>query len=136
MTANSFTSVCLEPPLVLISVAHDTNTCGFLEKAGCFGVNILSEEQENVGSYFARRPEDRRLDVKFSMIMAELGVPFLSDSLASLACQVINSHVYGDHTIYLGEVKEIAQKHAGAPLVFFRSRWYYPGHEVSASVQT
>ena len=129
MTANSFTSVCLEPPLVLVCVAHNTHTYGFLEQAGRFGVNILRQEQEDVGSYFARHPEDRRHDVEYSIIMTEMGVPFLSDSLVSLGCQVVGSHVYGDHTIYLGEVKEILQNHAGAPLVFFRSRWYYPDSE-------
>ena len=53
MTANSFTSVCLEPPTVLVCVAHGTNTHGFVSNNGRFGVNILAEEQEYLGSYFA-----------------------------------------------------------------------------------
>jgi flavin reductase (DIM6/NTAB) family NADH-FMN oxidoreductase RutF len=125
MTANAFTSVTLEPPLVLVCVAHSTHTHRFLERAGRFGVNILRQEQEPLGAYFARRPEDRQGGVDYSYIMTEERVPFLGNSMVSLACHVIGSHVYGDHTIYLGEVKEVLQNSPGAPLLFFRSRWYH-----------
>ena len=54
MTANSFTSVCLDPPTILVCVAHGTNTYGFVERTGRFGVNILNENQENLGIYFAK----------------------------------------------------------------------------------
>ena len=126
MTANAFTSVCLEPPLVLVCVAHNTHTYHFLEQASRFGVNILRQEQEALGAYFARRPEDRRGGVEYSYNMTEEGVPFLGNCMVSLACQVIGSHMYGDHTIYLGEVKKVLQNDTGAPLLFFRSRWYRP----------
>jgi flavin reductase (DIM6/NTAB) family NADH-FMN oxidoreductase RutF len=124
MTANAFTSVCLEPPLVLVCVAHSTYTHRFLERVGRFGVNILRQEQQALGAYFARRPEDRQGGVEYHYTMTEEGVPFLGNSIASLACQVIGSHVYGDHTVYLGEVKEVFQNDSGPPLLFFRSRWY------------
>lgn len=129
MTANAFTSVCLEPPLVLVCVAHSTYTHRFLEQAGRFGVNILRQEQEALGVYFARRPEDRRGGVEYSYSMTEEGVPFLGNCMVSLACQVIGSHVYGDHTIYLGEVKKVLQDGTGTPLLFFRSRWYRPAKQ-------
>jgi flavin reductase (DIM6/NTAB) family NADH-FMN oxidoreductase RutF len=125
MTANAFTSVCLEPPTVLICVAHNTHTYRFLEQAGRFGVNILRQEQEALGAYFARRPEDRRGGVEYSYIMTDEGVPSLGDAMAFFACQVIGSHVCGDHTVYLGEVKKVLQNSPGAPLLFFRSRWYH-----------
>lgn len=129
MTANAFTSVCLEPPVVLLCVAHGTHTFRFLEKGGRFGVNILRQEQEELGVYFAKRPEDRGGDVEFSYSSAEDGVPYLNNSMVFLGCHVIGSHVYGDHTIFLGEVKEIQQHDAGLPLMFYRSRWYNPGSE-------
>ena len=130
MTANSFTSVCLEPPVVLVCVAHSTNTFNFVERTGRFGVNILCEEQEHIGAYFAKRPEDRHGDAEYSYTRAQDGVPILDNSMAFLNCQVIGAHVCGDHTIYLGEVKEIRQNESGPPLMFFRSRWYHPaqGH--------
>ena len=126
MTANSFTSVCLEPPLVLVCVAHGTHTHGFLERIGRFGVNILSKEQQILGAYFAKRPEDRTGDVEHSYSEAGDGIPMLDHSMVFMGCKVAGSHVYGDHTIYLGEVKEIRRNDSGAPLMFFRSRWYDP----------
>ena len=127
MTANSFTSVCLEPPVVLVCVAHGTNTFGFLEKAGRFGVNILRQEQEELGAYFAKRPEDRPGGVDVSYSPGKDGVPYLDNSMVFLGCHVIGAHIYGDHTIFLGEVEEIQQYDAGQPLMFYRSRWYNPG---------
>ena len=126
MTANSFTSVCLDPPTILVCVAHGTNTYGFVERNGRFGVNILNEGQENLGIYFAKRPEDRTGEVKYEFIMADGDVPFLNGSMVSFSCEVVGSHVYGDHTVYMGEVKEVRQEEDGEPLMFFKSRWYHP----------
>ena len=128
MTANSFTSVCLDPPTILVCVAHGTNTYGFVERNGRFGVNILNEGQENLGIYFAKRPEDRTGEVKYEFIMAEGDVPFLNGSMVSFSCEVVGSHVYGDHTVYMGEVKEVRQEEDGEPLMFFKSRWYHPAN--------
>lgn len=127
MTANSFTSVCLEPPVVLVCVAHSTNTHGFLAEEGRFGVNILGQDQQEVGAYFARRPEDRKGGVDYGFTPGENGLPVLDDSMVYMGCQVIGSHVYGDHTIYLGEVKEIRTAGIDTPLLFYKSRWYDPG---------
>ena len=129
MTANSFTSVCMEPPVVLVCVAHGTNTFGFLEKAGRFGVNILRKEQEELGGYFAKRPEARQGGVEYSYTPGKDGVPYLNDSMVFLACHVVGTHVYGDHTIFLGEVDEVQQHESGKPLMFYRSRWYDPSSD-------
>ena len=126
MTANSFTSVCLDPPTILVCVAHGTNTYGFVERTGRFGVNILNENQENLGIYFAKRPEDRTGEVEYEFTMADGDVPFLNGSMVSFACEVVGSHVYGDHTVYMGEVKAVRQEEDGEPLMFFKSRWYHP----------
>ena len=126
MTANSFTSVCLEPPVVLVCVAHGTHTYGFVERNGRFGVNILQHEQRELGAYFAKRPEDRQGGVEYSYSTAGQGLPVLENSMVFMGCQVIGSHIYGDHTVYLAEVKEIRRNKADVPLMFFRSRWYNP----------
>ena len=125
MSANSFTSVCLDPPLVLVCVAHNTNTYRFIEKNRKFGVNILRQQQENLGRYFARKPEDRQGDVKYNYSTSEVvGVPLLEGSLVFFGCEVVGSHEYGDHTVYIGEVKELKRGDPGAPVLFFESRWY------------
>lgn len=125
MSANSFTSICLEPPTVLVCVAHNTNTYGYLGKRGRFGINVLSSDQEALGKYFARKPEDRHGDVEYEYtITPDTGVPALKGALVFFGCQVVDSHVYGDHTVYIGEVKEVAESEAKSPLLFFQSRWY------------
>ena len=129
MTANSFTSVCLDPPVVLVCVAHSTNTNEYLAETGWFGVNILGQGQEEVGTYFAKRPQDRKGGVDYSFSQGEDGLPVLDDAMVYMGCRVIGSHTYGDHTIYLGEVKEIRQSDVETPLLFFKSRWYNPGGE-------
>jgi flavin reductase (DIM6/NTAB) family NADH-FMN oxidoreductase RutF len=130
MTANAFTSVCLDPPTVLVCVAHSTHTFGFLEKLGRFGVNILGQDQEKLGAYFALRPEARQGGVEYSYADAGDGLAVLENSMVFMGCEVIGSHVYGDHTIYLAEVKEVRQnEQAVQPLMFFRSRWYNPAGE-------
>ena len=129
MTANAFTSVCLDPPTVLVCVAHGTHTYGFLERMGRFGVNILCQDQEELGAYFARRPDDRQGGVEYSYTIAAQGLPALDHSMVFFGCEVIGSHVYGDHTIYLAEVKEVRQSDPTAPLMFFRSHWYHPAEE-------
>lgn len=126
MTANSFTSVCTEPPVVLVCVAHSTNTHQYLADTGWFGVNILGQDQEQVGAYFAKRPEDRTGGVDYNFSQGADGLPVLDDSMVYMGCQVIGTHVYGDHTIYLGEVKEIRKAGLETPLLFFKSRWYDP----------
>ncbi|MCI0857326.1 MAG: flavin reductase [Chloroflexi bacterium] len=129
MTANSFTSVCLEPPVILLCVAHGTHTYGFVERSGLFGVNILDQDQEDVGAYFAKRPEDRTGDVTVSYSEGHDGIPTLENSMVFMGCQVVGSHVYGDHTVYMAEVKEIRENNSSVPLLFFRSRWYHPAPE-------
>ena len=126
MTANSFTSVCLEPPIILICVAHGTHTYGYLEQRQKFGVNFLREEQEDVGAYFAKKPQDRTGGVDYSFSESEDGVPVLDGSAIFLDCDVVGSHVYGDHTVFMGEVREIRRTEYENPLMFYRSRWYHP----------
>ncbi len=126
MTANAFSSVCLYPPTIMVCIAHGTHTYGYLEKTGRFGVNILRREQQELGAYFAKRPEDRTGDVEYHYSEAQDGVPILDGSMVFFSCEVVGSHVYGDHTIYVGVVKEMRQAESGAPLMFYASRWYNP----------
>ena len=125
MSANAFTSVCLEPPLVLVCVAHSTNTYRYIEHRRNFGVNVLSGQQEEIGRYFARPAEDRHGNVEYDYsITSGCGVPALKGALVFFGCQVVDSHVYGNHTIYIAEVKEMSQGEPKVPLLFFESQWY------------
>jgi len=126
MTANSFTSVSLAPPLVLICVDHKAKLLPLLQKKRRFGVSILKAEQQAISEYFAtgeQTPEaETRLGIRYHWTKS--GIPLLEGTLAQLACHVIASHVGGDHTIFVGEV-ESGEIHAGEPLLFFRGKYHH-----------
>ena len=129
MTANAFSSICLDPPTVMVCVAHGTHTNGYLEKTSRFGVNILKQEQLELGVYFAKKPADRTGDVSYHYSAAADNTPVLDDSMVFFGCEVRCAHVYGDHTIYVGEVTEMRRNDSSAPLMFFNSGWYDPAKQ-------
>jgi flavin reductase (DIM6/NTAB) family NADH-FMN oxidoreductase RutF len=113
MTANAFTSVSLDPPLVLVSVDHRTRMHALLPDTRRYGVSVLASDQERTAWHFAGRP------------MAEPGelftwmgdVPLVRGAIAHVACMLYAEHAAGDHTLYLGEVVDLAER-AGDPLLF------------------
>ena len=123
MTANSFTSVSLNPPIVLICVDLNTNTHGFIKTRGAFGVNILSDRQGEIGEYFARPPQIRSGKVPYSHQQSENGLPQIRGCLAFLGCQVIDAKLYNDHTVFVGKVDEISLGDTDNPLIFYKSRF-------------
>ena len=123
MTANGIASISLDPMLAMVCVGHSANTYPIIERTRKFGINILSDLQKDIGDYYAR-PDDRRdgsISPNFTLTVS--GVPFLEDSLSSMACHVVNAHVEGDHTVFIGAVKEI-HLGEGNPLIFFKSDWF------------
>ncbi len=120
LTASAFTSVSLEPPLVLVCVDHKSQTYPFLLDRGRFAVNILSTEHMELSRRFA----STRLD-KFDAVAhtrGPLGVPIIDGALAYLECTTVSTHVAGDHTIFVGRV-ESAGIGSGEPLLYFRGRY-------------
>jgi flavin reductase len=120
MTANAFSSVSLDPPLVLVCVIKPSEGCEHIERNRCFAVNILGEEQEPVSRYFASRDRPRGRDA-FREIAHRLGAsgsPIIDGALAYLDCRLHASHAAGDHEIFIGEVLEIGRTADARPLVF------------------
>ncbi|HZZ51984.1 MAG TPA: flavin reductase family protein [Pseudonocardia sp.] len=114
MTANAFTSVSLDPPLVLVSIATKAKMDARIADCGRYGVSILCREQEPVSLHFAGGkpcPDQVRF-------VERGGVPLLDGALVHLACSVYDSHPAGDHTLHVGYVDELWSQH-GDPLVFF-----------------
>tara|TARA_Y100000590_G_scaffold114029_1_gene129922 strand:- start:64 stop:549 length:486 start_codon:yes stop_codon:yes gene_type:complete len=126
MTANSFTSVCLEPPTILVCAAHSTNSFGYLDQNKKFGVNILGSDQQELGAYFAKRPEQQDGSAVYSYTYGITGLPILEGSILFMGCKVVGEHLYGDHTIFVAEVEELTVPSDEDPLMFFNSRWYDP----------
>jgi flavin reductase (DIM6/NTAB) family NADH-FMN oxidoreductase RutF len=124
MTANSFTSVSLDPLLVLVCVDHEARLLSFLKSQRRFGVSILREGQQALSEYFAKieqTPEEHaRLGIRYKWTPS--GIPLLDGTLAEMACNVVGEHPAGDHTIFIGEVESM-ESHGGEPLLFHRGQY-------------
>lgn len=120
MTANSFTSLSLDPPLVLLTVDRRNSMYEYLLQGRCFAVSILSIHQEAISRRFATRgPKDFS---GLKLIVAETGAPILEGALAYLDCRVAQNIAGGDHDIFIGEVVAAAI-HEGQPLLFYSGRY-------------
>lgn len=124
MTANSLTSVSLDPLLILICVDQKARLLGYLKAQRRFGVNILSDSQQPLAEFFTQPQQDpaeeARLGVRFRWTSS--GIPLLGDALAHLACNVVAQYMSGDHTICVGEV-ECLELHEGEPLLYHRGKF-------------
>jgi flavin reductase (DIM6/NTAB) family NADH-FMN oxidoreductase RutF len=120
LTASAFTSVSLEPPLVLVCVDHKSNSYPALLESGRFAVNILRLEQEPISRHFASTLLDKFAAVPFHL--SSLGVPVIEGALAHLECVTVSAHEAGDHTIFVGRVEQ-AGLGEGEPLLYYRGRY-------------
>lgn len=115
MTANSFTSVSLDPALVLVSIDNRARMAQLLQKDGHFGLNILSLGQTDLSNHFAGRPAETPVP-----FVDHEGVPLIEGALAHLVCEVREIVPAGDHSLFIGEVIHHEQEDEGAhPLLFY-----------------
>ncbi len=124
MTANSVTSVSLDPLLLLICVDQRAQFLPMVKDKKRFGVNILKENQQAISKYFAQTEEKPELEAQLGIRYrwTESGIPLLEDALVHVACNVVASYIAGDHTIFLGEV-ESTEVFDGEPLLYFRGAY-------------
>lgn len=121
MTANTFTSVSLDPPLVLFCVARTARMAGFVTDSDGFAVNILAASQQAASRHFAGSTKDE--EAPPVRLRPGPTAPLLEGSLAALSCTIEARYDGGDHLIILGRVVEIHEGPPVAPLVFFRSQY-------------
>ena len=120
ITVNSFTSISLEPPLVLFSAARKLHSLPALMAAKHFGINLLQHEQRHVSSRFAAAQSQKWDGIAFEA-GATLGCPLLSNTLGHFECLPHATFDGGDHVIFLVRVVRFwINKTAEAPLIFFR----------------
>ena len=128
MTANSLTSVSLDPLLILICVDQKARLLKCLKAQRRFGVNVLKDSQQRLSEFFALLEQDpaeeERLGVRFRW--TDSGIPLLEDALAHITCSVAAQYMSGDHTIFVGEVQSLALNE-GEPLVHHRGGYYRLG---------
>jgi len=118
LTVNSFTSVSLDPPLVLVCVHRRAPSLAVIETGRRFGISILARSQRTLALRFAKPAEDKFAGLPWRV--GVLGVPLLDGAVAHVECVLARILDGGDHDIVLGHVQR-AQAFAGEPLVFHRS---------------
>jgi flavin reductase (DIM6/NTAB) family NADH-FMN oxidoreductase RutF len=125
MTANAFSSVSLDPPLILVCVISGSEGAEHISRNGVFAVNILSAEQEPLSRYFASRdrPKGRDAFTEVSHRIGASGSPILAAAAAALDCRLHASHEAGDHQIFIGEVLELDLLEGHRPLVFHGGKY-------------
>ncbi|TDB81601.1 MULTISPECIES: flavin reductase family protein [unclassified Micromonospora] len=134
MTANSFTSVSLDPPLILVcvdrkAVMHDT-----LHAAGAFGVSVLAAGQEPVARHFANRwrPLGRaQFDTVDWVPGRATGAPLISGALAGFECRLWRAYDGGDHSIFIGRLLTVERLSEEEPMLFLRGRFRQVGPDRS-----
>ena len=121
ITVNSFTSVSLEPPLLLWCMDRRSQRHDIFVRATGFTVSILGTDHKEVSSRLAR-PGEHALD-GMALLQTELGPPALANSLAVFECASEKVVEAGDHTILLGRVLRFSRPAVSAPLVYFRGKY-------------
>lgn len=117
ITVTAFSSLSLEPPLVLICIDQRARLHDHLPSSGYFAVNILAEDQEAVSRRFASSEPDQFREIGYTA--GATGSPLIHDCVATIECKIVDRLPGGDHTIVLGEV-EAATIHERKPLMYFR----------------
>jgi len=120
ITANSFSSVSLEPPLVLWNIAKVSHSLRAYLDAEYFAINVLAAGQQELSSHFAQ--SDHTVFIGIDYDTSDRGVPLLPDSVASFECRTHQVHDCGDHYIIVGEVDSY-RSNEREPLLFYNGRY-------------
>ena len=121
VTASSFNTVSLEPPLILWCIAKDAYSAEAFEAAEYFAVNVLGNQQADVSNNFARQSEDKFDGIAFAS--GRGGSPLLENTAAFFECKTWKFYDGGDHTIVVGEVLGFQANDSVLPLVFSRGSY-------------
>lgn len=122
MTVTAFSSVSAEPAQILVCLNQSADTGALIQEQGKFAVNVLRSDQQSVSNQFAGGSSQTERFAQVNWQAGELGVPVLSDALASLECTVVEAVKAGSHWIVIGEVQAV---HCGdaEPLLYFNSAY-------------
>jgi 4-nitrophenol 2-monooxygenase / 4-nitrocatechol 4-monooxygenase, reductase component len=124
MTVSAFTSVAVDPPLILVCLTIGGNTTKAVSATNKFTVNILADDQADLSNRFAFSDQDERFD-GLEWTWSELGTPRLGGLLAHLDCEVTDAVVAGDHVVFIGSVVS-GDRSDGTPLVYTNGGYHRP----------
>jgi flavin reductase (DIM6/NTAB) family NADH-FMN oxidoreductase RutF len=122
LTANSFNSVSLSPPLVLWSLSHAAASMPAFSAGSHYAINVLAADQKPLAERFARRGVDRWTGVTFDEGVG--GAPLLHGAAAVFECFNRSRYEEGDHVIFVGEVERCTHRPGASPLLFHGGRYY------------
>jgi flavin reductase (DIM6/NTAB) family NADH-FMN oxidoreductase RutF len=127
MTVNAFSTVSLDPPLVLVCTIAGAAGSEHIERNGCFAVNVLAHDQEPLSGYFAsrERPKGRDAFRDVDHKIGASGAPLIDGVMAHLDCKVHEHYVAGDHDIFIGEVLDIYVNPETKPLLFHGGKYRF-----------
>lgn len=117
ITANSFASVSLEPPLVSWNLQNNSDMYEVFSAPRYFAINILAREQEEHSAQYARKAQHNLHGHHFRL--GKYGAPIVRDALVSFECELHATHAAGDHLIVVGRVRDMCQRPTGVPLLFY-----------------
>lgn len=122
LTANSFNSVSLTPPLVLWSLSRSASTMPAFTRGSHYAINILAADQRGIAERFARKDIDRFEGIALREGVS--GAPILDGVMAVFECFNRSQYEEGDHVIFVGEVEHCARREGALPLIFHGGRYY------------
>lgn len=122
LTANSFNSVSLSPPLVLWSLAQSAASMAAFSTGSHYAINILSADQQDLARQFASKDVDRYAGVAFQPGIG--GAPLLQGAAATFECFNRSRYEEGDHVIFVGEVERCQHREGASPLLFHGGKFY------------
>lgn len=122
LTANSFNSVSLHPPLVLWSLSKSAGSMGVFSAGSHYAIHILSADQQDLARQFATKDIDRFSGVGYAL--SKSGVPLLDGAAACFECFNRSQYEEGDHVIFVGEVERCMHREGASPLLFHGGRYY------------
>jgi flavin reductase (DIM6/NTAB) family NADH-FMN oxidoreductase RutF len=134
MTANSFTSVSLNPPLLLVCVGQEAVMHGLIGAVGAFGISVLASDQEGVARHFAdkSRPLGKEQFDAVSWLPGGMtGAPLIDGALAHFECDLHSWHIGGDHTIFVGRLLWMDRYSHDEPLLFHHGKFHRLESEVT-----
>jgi flavin reductase (DIM6/NTAB) family NADH-FMN oxidoreductase RutF len=129
LTINSFSSLSLEPPLVLWSLQLASPSLGAFDRAQYYAVNILAEDQVDLSRRFASQVANRFQDLEVHAGLE--GLPLIAGCAARLECRAAARHNGGDHVLFIGHVERFAYDRQKRPLVFYAGRYHSAGRDLS-----
>ncbi len=120
LTVSAFSSLSLDPPLILVCL--DSKSAGHqaLTRSGVFAVNFLADDQEMVSQRFASKVPDKFTGIAYHNGLA--GAPVIEGTLASVECRLVSTYEGGDHTIFVGEIEQATVGNA-TPLLYYRGTY-------------